>query len=974
MIIKANNKIYVLQGSSEDNGQTNNYYITHNVSRTYNIIYDGIQGTITTKYILYLDQDNNTILKRGIISWKLLAGVINSAGVCNGSSDLQRLYNLINEYNIDGVTMPDDDNDDDIINSRANNETETSDNNTDNSDTNLNNTNDRTKSDVIDNTMGSMSQGKDRTNLPAGMSANDSIFANNKFDINETPDSNKGTNIANKGTVYPIIRINEHMFYDDEIQYFSMETGFRKDFHDYAIYKQPEAGFLPTMTLIVNTTNKSIIKQNIIKNGDRCSVFFTTGHKMIKPMRCDFRITNVISNDMKQLNVKSISVTQTIYGELYVPNLRNEKIRYNWNGTSRDGLMDAAKRLKLSFFFCDPQDTTDLMVWCCCKTPADFVKEMTVHAWKDENAFFESWIDPRYGLSFQNINRLLGEDGFDEDIDFTIFNKAFNNYLAADGNKAQYTEEETSKMDAPQWKILSNIPMDIDSMTPYYITSWRLFNNAQAIQDFIGLNCKMQFDSTNAGMDDNSKYAVETSLCINRTKCPEDGKDSKFYVLLGPGRVDTYENADAYMGVSETQNSNNVAPEIVSQPMSDEDPQNILSTDGNMLSSGNTHKFYEVAFQHNMRNLLQLQKQYIVCVLNGANLSIVRGEKLPVVLMDLDKANSYMRSGKSIELSNVLYENESGWYIIDGIEWVFDPTNSNSMGTAWTTHVKLTRREWPIPGITDQKYDNDDLVIVDTGNGGTTVLAYQDAIALYDRKKIKGPYVIDLPEIVITGKATNNNTESETSSGDLDDDSTITEDDKVANSEIPLTGLKDYMKDCYKIIAQEADGKVKLVAARRWAVNENGDKVEGNAFLNNHGYYKCVNALNEILYFKQNNSKHLYGEAFDIINYNGIGFNELMTDIIMKSPAILTHMYNNGLSAYIEQAQDDNGVITKHYHIGTDTTKQKEFWNSVKAVNNKSTIIPGTYIDFSDYTSKNKTTVEIKNKSITEDLTKDEDE
>ena len=114
----------------------------------------------------------------------------------------------------------------------------------------------------------------------------------------------------------------------------------------------------------------------------------------------------------------------------------------------------------------------------------------------------------------------------------------------------------------------------------------------------------MQFDSINAGMDNNSKYAVETSLCINRDKCPVDGKNAAFYVLIGPGRADSYENADEYMGVSETANSNNIAPEIVSQPMSDTDPQNILSTDGNMLSSGNTHKFYEVAYQHNMRNLL----------------------------------------------------------------------------------------------------------------------------------------------------------------------------------------------------------------------------------------------------------------------------------------------------------------------------------------------------------------------------------
>lgn len=32
-------------------------------------------------------------------------------------------------------------------------------------------------------------------------------------------------------------------------------------------------------------------------------------------------------------------------------------------------------------------------------------------------------------------------------------------------------------------------------------------------------------------------------------------------------------------------------------------------------------------------------------------------------------------------------------------------------------------------------------------------------------------------------------------------------------------------------------------------------------------------------------------------------------------------MYENGVSAYIEQAKDDTGTTTKHYHIGTDTIK-----------------------------------------------------
>lgn len=980
MIINANNKVYVLQGSVEDNGQTNNYYVIYNFNKTYNIFYKNYKGTLQVKQPIYIDVDSKEILKKDSLSYTLNYSIVTSQGVCYTNSDTENLYNLINTYNTDNITVPDDINDsittgisqllpDNSIIGNTNISDSASDSNT------LYNNSSNDTHNVIDNTLGSSTQGSDKSNLPSGMTVDESLQA--KIDsVDESGSPAVGTNIANKGTQYPIIRINDHTYNDSEIQYFSMETGFRKNYMEYGIYQQPITGFLPTMTLIVTSTNKSIIKTEQVKNGDRCAVFFTTGHKMIKSMRCDFRVTNVITNEMQQ-NVIDSHVTQTIYGELYIPNLRNEKIRYNFNGSARDGLMDAAKRLKLSFFFCDPENTEDEMAWCCCKTPQDFIMDMTLHAWKNDISFFESWIDPRYGLSFQNINKLLGEDGLDEPIDVTIFNKAFTDYLSVDAKHATNTEEETVQTDKPAAKILSNIQTDPDAVTPYHINTWRLFNNAQAIQDYIGLNCKMQFDSINPGMDDNAKYSVETSLCVNRTKCPED-QPGPFYILTGPGKNNTYENADEYMGVSETENSNSIAPEVISQPMSDTDAENIMATNGNMLSSGNTHKFYEVAYQHNMRNLLQLQKQYVICELNGANLSIVRGEKIPVMLMDNDKVSAYIHSGKQVNVSDVLYEHVSGWYIIDGIEWVYDQNQVSTLGTAWSTKVKLTRREWPVPGYNDQTntYDDYDLVVVNIGNGQTARLAYIDAKAKYGDNNIIGPYTIELDEVVVTAKmpnkaAANKLADNEEAEFDDSGDGTIqiSDEDKVANSDIPLTGVKSYLKDLYSLIADESNNRIKLVAGRRWAVDQDGNRVSGNAFVVNHGYYKCINAIGDILYFKKNNSKHLYGEAIDIINSNGLGFNELMTEIIMKSPAILTQMYNNGLSAYIEQAQDDTGVITKHYHIGTDTIKQKEFWNSVKAIN-QSTIIPGTYIDFSSYQSKNKESVEITKSDVTEILEK----
>ena len=160
------------------------------------------------------------------------------------------------------------------------------------------------------------------------------------------------------------------------------------------------------------------------------------------------------------------------------------------------------------------------------------------------------------------------------------------------------------------------------------------------------------------------------------------------------------------------------------------------------------------------------------------------------------------------------------------------------------------------------------------------------------------------------------------------------------------------MKTIYRTIERVSDNRIKLVSARRYALDENDDRIEGNAFIQKGGYFKCQSSTGDILYFKSNNSRHLYGEAFDIINANGLGFIELMTNVIMKDPDILKLFYNYGVSAYIEQSIDDTGVVTKHYHVGTDTTKQRQFWASVKAILGGD-VIPGTRITFSNYLINN---------------------
>ena len=987
---------YLKKGETSNDKTITHYYYTDTIKKTYNIIYKGKNAKLYTDTKVYKDADTNQIIKKDFFNYTIDYGTGKYGGVCYSKSDEDNILGMVDsDSNTDGSSnddsTTDDNNENNSENSDGSNSTSSNNGNStgddaNDSDNNGNNNNDNNNKGLFEDTMGNKDKDNPRSSLPLGANINDPDVIGISVDKVTAP-TPKENQWYNKGTVYPIIRINDHYFNDTEIQHFSMETGYYKNFYDYQTYQMPLTGLLPTMRLIVSTTDPGLLKKDFVKQGDRCSVFFQSGHSMIKSMRCDFRITNVVTDDLDQTQYQKYK-TQIITGELYVPDLRNEESRYNFNGSSRDAMMDMAKRLRLSFFFCDPDDTKDVMVWCNCKTPEMFIHDLTTHAWKNSDSFFESWIDPRYGLAFMNINHLLGEEGFDESIDMTFWTNTFINNRAVDGKAAQKTKEEEDNAPHIQTKCFTNIIDDPEAATVYHINKWRLVNNAQEIQDFVGLNCKMQYSSVNTGLleENNPNYSVEFSLCLNRTKFDPSKENNDFYVLLGPGRNMTYASGDAAMGTSETQSSNKNEPEKVTNQQSDGDADSLLANDNNMMSSGNTHKFYEVAYEHNMRNLLQLQKQYLLVELNGANLSIVRGEKMPIVLLDLNRAEQALRTGQArTKIEECMYEAESGWYIIDGIEWEFDPDNDQGQGTNWRTRVKLVRREWPIPSKVKDTGGNEvntklgnQIVLVDIGNGNYVRMAYYDALKRY-RKEIKEGTVTlaatTTHAVVVNGQLKQNisSTTDEQNAEDEEDgkmytangvetvkavnfnidqlDQYVKNSDYVGQSTIPLTGLKDFMKNIYKTILSESDNKCKLVSGRRWAVDEVGNKVNGNAFIKKYGYYKCMNAIGEVMYFKKNNSRHLYGEAIDIIN-SGIDFTELMTNIIMKSPAILKLFYDYGVSAYIEQAKDDTGTTTKHYHIGTDTIKQKEFWESVKAILG-SDRIPGTMITFTNYMTKN---------------------
>jgi hypothetical protein len=148
-------------------------------------------------------------------------------------------------------------------------------------------------------------------------------------------------------------------------------------------------------------------------------------------------------------------------GELFIPNLHNANMSFSFAGTSRDAMIDAAAKLGLGFFFCDPENTDDNQLWYCMAESSDedgkaqgsnlmdYIKDTVAHSWKNFESFFDAWIDPRYGLTFLNVNKMLGEDGPDETFDITLFNDVFKHNRGVDNQHGSATDGEQKSAPRP---------------------------------------------------------------------------------------------------------------------------------------------------------------------------------------------------------------------------------------------------------------------------------------------------------------------------------------------------------------------------------------------------------------------------------------------------------------------------------------------------------------------------------------------
>lgn len=325
---------------------------------------------------------------------------------------------------------------------------------------------------------------------------------------------------------------------------------------------------------------------------------------------------------------------------------------------------------------------------------------------------------------------------------------------------------------------------------------------------------------------------------------------------------------------------------------------------GSMSASagGGVSKFWYLGAVHNLLNNAQLEKLYVEVKLRGCNLSILRGEKVPMLIIDnKHKTQLLEQDNPLIDPTTMMDTWCSGWFMIGGYSYIYDPINNGNQNK-WTTVMKLQRMEWPTP-----------TEVTDPSARLTRTLRYN----LYNQN---AEFKLD-EGVQMYGS-------------DLNDE--FGEPGKVGT-----TGLDDMIKQLLKIW-DSAGIKYKLVSARRYPINENGEIVKekkpANVKFSNTYAFKCAN---DVRFFSSPVSDHSWGQGIDIIQADGDNFNNLLANIIGCEEGLI-HMYKNGITLFEEYSTDDIGAATSHFHIGTlisydgaqDVTNLfKNWWEGIFKIN-----------------------------------------
>lgn len=431
------------------------------------------------------------------------------------------------------------------------------------------------------------------------------------------------------GSLFPLVQINKYSFSENEISYFKL------DLTDY----------IPRVTVVVAQGDGRFLSKSYPKDGDPLSVFIRSRVKEFNPIRCDFEITSISS--APSTDSTGNTVIYNIEASLRIPRLHAEFCKAYKNMNSYDALLELATDMKLGFAS-NELVTDDKMTWLC---PFDsykkFMMDITKASYKDDDSFFETWIDHFYIMNFVNVNNQFGEE-FDVENAFETLN-ASNDY-----NEGQTVEVENTKLLLSNHKNLRG--------SGNWIAGYTLLNNCGQVVQSNGYRRYVQFYDMNIDGEPNTKYQ---SYFIEPLSTA--GVDDK---ILMRGRVKEPE-------IYKEQNKNKFMGIQISNP------------------TGQVHANYMHAIVNNFQNTQEIDKMILHVSLTKANFNLYRGQRIPLLILnEPGTQRAVMTQDPEAPENPKLVQDKflSGYYYIKGMNISWSESDAN-----FYQDLYLARREWPIP-------------------------------------------------------------------------------------------------------------------------------------------------------------------------------------------------------------------------------------------------------------------------------------
>jgi hypothetical protein len=438
------------------------------------------------------------------------------------------------------------------------------------------------------------------------------------------------------GSLFPLVQINKYKFTENEL------TRFRLD----------ETGEYPTLSVTVVSSDGVFLSKSYPKDGDPISIFVRSKLDEFNPIRLDFEITNVQSG--KSTDSDGEVAKYTFNGVLRVPGLYYDHCRAFKDKGSMDVLMDVATELQLGFASNETM-TDDKMTWICpFDTYLKFINDVTLASYKDEDSFFDFFIDKYYNLNFVNVNNQFGEE-FELD-------EALDNFQAQrDYNAGHVLEKFDTKLLLSNHKNLRG--------QGNWISNYTLVSNAGEVIITNGYRRYVQFyDAHGSASNPADKYQ---SHFIEPSNTKNVGDDK----ILQRGRMkepEIYKNTNKYkwLGIHES------------------------------LPDGNAHKNYMHAIIQNWQNRQEIDKYELRVWLPRCNFNLYRGMRVPVLILNTGSQSRLQvtKQPEQAEEERLTFDRFlSGYYYIKGmtVSW-------NADDTVFRQELILTRREWPIPPQTSE--------------------------------------------------------------------------------------------------------------------------------------------------------------------------------------------------------------------------------------------------------------------------------